>query len=152
MGQIENASLITNSTLLYESNTLQYLQKYIYGWVGLHPDFNWIFWIFDILESMCSNTILYLRTWNVLSFRLQFIKLWQLEWSLATIHFILLLLSELYLIVAYYVMLFEMSCILTCRQNTGVLIVWNHMKCEYYKIVLVRENVFYLCEGIVSKK
>ena len=29
MGQIDNASLITNSTLLRESNTLQYLQIYI---------------------------------------------------------------------------------------------------------------------------
>ena len=30
MGQIDNASLITNSTLLRESNTVQYLQTYIY--------------------------------------------------------------------------------------------------------------------------
>ena len=35
MGQIENASLITNSTLLRESNTLQYLQTYIYMGVYL---------------------------------------------------------------------------------------------------------------------
>ena len=33
MDHIDNASLITNSTLLRESNTLQYLQTYIYIWV-----------------------------------------------------------------------------------------------------------------------
>ena len=33
MGQIDNASLITNSTLLRESNTLQYLQTYIYIYI-----------------------------------------------------------------------------------------------------------------------
>ena len=35
MGQIDNASLITNSTLLRESNTLQYLQTYYESYLDL---------------------------------------------------------------------------------------------------------------------